>query len=94
MISVTMGLLYLPLLRAEPWRRERWPPAQASNRKMADLYWVPTSGPCLLGVVGSWFSQNTFSRSSYDTRSRVVYHLDHFRVPGPAGANVAVRGFW
>ena len=36
---------------------------------MAERYWVPTSLPCRMPCVGSWFSQNTLSSSSYDTRA-------------------------
>ena len=34
---------------------------------MADRYWVPTSLPCRIPWVGSWFSQKIFSSCSYDT---------------------------
>jgi hypothetical protein len=33
-------------------------------KKIAERYWLPTSGPCRFGVVGSWFAQKTASSSS------------------------------
>ena len=35
-------------------------------QKIAERYWMPISGPCLLGVVGLWFSKNTFTKSEYE----------------------------
>ena len=32
-------------------------------KKIAERYWLPKSQPCRLRVVGSWTSQNVFSRS-------------------------------
>src|SRR5439155_7090580 len=34
---------------------------------MADRYCVPMSLPCRMPWLGSWFSQNTLSRSAYAT---------------------------
>ena len=63
-ISVTIGRRKRPEVSTSALRGARASSCSASWKKIAERYWVPTSGPWRLSWVGSWFSQKTSSSCS------------------------------
>ena len=57
---------------------------------MPDRYCVPTSFPCRIPCVGSWFSQNTAADPRSEP-SRIVHDEDDLVVAGQAGAHFTIR---
>ena len=43
------------------WAVRFW---DSSSQKMAERYWLPTSGPCLSSWVGSWISKKRRTMAS------------------------------